>query len=1133
MMTWSLPLVMLVLTAPAPVKHTTTAGPAAKVPVRDSTEREDAIDRLNHDIEKIERAIVETKQIIRLSLDAPYLPDLYFHLAELYVERSRFEHTRGLEQQGDGEELLSTERSLVVTITKKLAIETYDKVLTDFPDYDRRDQIYFFKGHELRELGDYPAMSTEYETLIDRYPRSKWALQARMILGDYHFDKGEYDPAEKYYKAILALNESLVHPSARYKMGWIRVNQQKFKDALDYFKDAVQSSDNFAREKKLAGGGKTVNVRREALMAMAWPYSETRRPSQAPAFFKALADSQLTYIDVIRKLANRYLVKSRPAAAALLYREVVVLGADPEENLEYVPRIINAVADLPADNALRYQTVDDDEHAITKTYVALRDRPEAVRKRADAPVLNEAEIATEYELHGRDLVTRAQKFAQNNNDRDLDSKAAKAYDRYIKAFTDAKDFETMELNRGGALFDAEEYLPAGEQYEVVAERNKIKVKSTDVYNACVAYYRALDEDAKHRAADPERNGTLDKLELLRAREGLKQLGSYYVKKFPESGKAPEVRFNIARMYYQGGDFAESVELFVAFIRDYPTNKDVGTAGRLALDALYKLERLDDLGSLAEKFAHDTHITDTEFKTEAAHLAENARKRKVEFAVLGTADADFSKKMISEFEKHKGSKEGEEYLYAGFSKYKSQGDIANTFTFGDKLIGAYPNSKWAPEVISTMGTFAAHVADFERAAWMYEEYQKRYPKEKGSVALVKNAGDIRRMLGELRQAEQDYTTLRQVGTPEERSYAGAKLLEMYAGAGSWGQLGAASGSFLEDGGSVSACFFAGLAEYKQSDMRNAKAHFQCAVRAPAHGDIDESFQARSAFELGRVAQAGFNALEFHGAQAAEQTLRSKLQLLNDTEQTYLNAIHRGDAQWALAATYELSRLYRQFGDFIVNAPAPANVSPDQYKTALAEQAEPYYDKAKQTLAACSQKAEQLKLLSAYGTACVMAQTREVDEKMDQPYRTATAQDTHYQSDLERIRQGLSRNVKNVDVLKSMARRAMAAGDWHYARLVLASIGEINHGQTIDGWMGLALWHLGEPQAAADYLDRARHNGDDQAGLNLAALYDTFGYKRAAKSVLPDAIHTKDMDLSSYEIHPAARRLLQGGSSGKSE
>ena len=34
----------------------------------------------------------------------------------------------------------------------------------------------------------------------------------------------------------------------------------------------------------------------------------------------------------------------------------------------------------------------------------------------------------------------------------------------------------------------------------------------------------------------------------------------------------------------------------------------------------------------------------------------------------------------------------------------------------------------------------------------------------------------------------------------------------------------------------------------------------------------------------------------------------------------------------------------------------------------------------------------------------------------------------------IRQGLAKNSKIVDVLKAMAKRAMAAGDWHYPRFV---------------------------------------------------------------------------------------------------
>ncbi len=389
-MTWSLPLIMLVLTAPAPTTHGTSSAPVTKLPVRDSTEREDAIDRLNHDIDKIERAIVETKQIIRISLDAPYLPDLYFHLAELYVERSRFEHTRGLEQQGDGEQMLSSERSLVVTITKKLAIETYDKVLADFPDYDRRDQIYFFKGHELRELGDYPAMSTEYETLIDRFARSKWALQARMILGDYHFDKGRVRCCREILQSHFGAEREPGAPERPLQDGLDSCQPAEVQRRSRLLQRCCAELRQFQPRKNSGRGGQNSQCAPRGAdgHGLALQRDAQALPGAGATFKRPRRFATQSYLDVLRKLANRYTVKSQTGRrGAMSTARSCASAADPEENLG----LRAAASSTPSttcrrtEGPQRYQTVDDDEHAITKTWVALRDRPESVRKRADAP----------------------------------------------------------------------------------------------------------------------------------------------------------------------------------------------------------------------------------------------------------------------------------------------------------------------------------------------------------------------------------------------------------------------------------------------------------------------------------------------------------------------------------------------------------------------------------------------------------------------------------------------------------------------------------------------------------------------------------------------------------------------------
>ena len=323
---------------------------AAPPPVPESlaaATRAENLDVLGHEIDKGDRAIDETKRIIRASNDAPYLPDLYFRLAELYVQRSRFEHARASLQQEGSDLALSAEQSMGVQLSKKLAMETYDKILVDFPDYERREQIHFFKGHEARELNAWDLVIREYTQLIDRYPKGKWAAQARLVLGDHAQERGDVPEAERLYLAALAAPESAASPLARYKLGWLRTRQENYRDALELFHDAITTAE-------VQPGGRRNDVRREALLALTWPYSEVRRPGAAFAYLQPLADSRATYLEALRKLALRYQVKDKAGSALLIWREILRLDPVAEENVDTVARVVNTDLLLPEENGVRH-----------------------------------------------------------------------------------------------------------------------------------------------------------------------------------------------------------------------------------------------------------------------------------------------------------------------------------------------------------------------------------------------------------------------------------------------------------------------------------------------------------------------------------------------------------------------------------------------------------------------------------------------------------------------------------------------------------------------------------------------------------------------------------------------------------
>src|SRR5689334_13228942 len=86
-------------------------------------EREEMVTKLRRDIFKVDRSIGETDRLIAKSRNAPYLPDLQFRLAELYVEKSRYVYYLQAEQRPEGATgaLVSPETRLM----KNKAVQLY------------------------------------------------------------------------------------------------------------------------------------------------------------------------------------------------------------------------------------------------------------------------------------------------------------------------------------------------------------------------------------------------------------------------------------------------------------------------------------------------------------------------------------------------------------------------------------------------------------------------------------------------------------------------------------------------------------------------------------------------------------------------------------------------------------------------------------------------------------------------------------------------------------------------------------------------------------------------------------------------------------------------------------------------
>ena len=413
-------------------------------------EKQELIEKLRRDIFKVDRSIGETDKLIAKSRNAPYLPDLQFRLAELYVEKSRYVYYLQAETRPEGIKgaMVSPETKLL----KQKAIQIYTRVLREFPDFKDADKLTFYLAHEQRELGEFDAMLKTQADLIRKYPSSPLRLDAEQILGDYWFDKADLKQAEDHYRAILDAPPSPVHDLARYKMGWIRINQQNHAEAVTFFEAAAAS-----QPMPGVDVAKALSVKREALLDLVYSYTEARPAKGAIQYFEKLSDSRATFSLALDKLGNRYFIKQQYEFAIPALRKLLEIQPDPELEVERVEKLYDS---LKASKG-KVQPKPEDVQFLVRAAVQIKTDPardEVARKK----------VLVELEEMARDLSTSVHVQAQKKEDKALYLEAASCYERYLALFRPKQYATVMMQNRADALFAAKRFPEAARQFEELA-----------------------------------------------------------------------------------------------------------------------------------------------------------------------------------------------------------------------------------------------------------------------------------------------------------------------------------------------------------------------------------------------------------------------------------------------------------------------------------------------------------------------------------------------------------------------------------------------------------------------------------------------------------------------------------------
>ncbi|MGD9185966.1 MAG: tetratricopeptide repeat protein, partial [Desulfobacterales bacterium] len=116
------------------------------------------------------------------------------------------------------------------------AIELYNKLLNDYPLYDRNDQVLYQMSRAYEELGQPEEAMAVMHRMAREFPRSRYIDEVQFRRAERFFAYKHYLDAEDAYKSVVDIGVgSSFYELALYKLGWTFYKQELYEDGLHKF----------------------------------------------------------------------------------------------------------------------------------------------------------------------------------------------------------------------------------------------------------------------------------------------------------------------------------------------------------------------------------------------------------------------------------------------------------------------------------------------------------------------------------------------------------------------------------------------------------------------------------------------------------------------------------------------------------------------------------------------------------------------------------------------------------------------------------------------------------------------------------------------------------------------------------
>lgn len=745
------------------------------------------------------------------------MASIYFRLAETWWEETHYQYllardryNKELKAFEDG--VRKTKPTEPVENYQK-SITYYEKVLQQFPNYKRIDEVIYRLGKAAlsqgKALGDKVLTNKGVQylnQLIQKHQRSIYIPNSHLALAEHFFDSNNLTLAKMNYERIVQnFRTSTMFNYALYKLGWVYFNLREFERAVETFHSVVREID----KSKV----KQIEFKEQALNDLVPAYAELERGWPAAKEYYTKVEGEKKMWKRLEKLAAIYVANDKQDLAIELHGHFIEQKPTDPRCVTWWETIVDIYMSL--------EKFEDIEQAIRKflAFTDERTSPWISANKNNAEAMDKARrLGETYLIYmSNHFHQTAQKIEDEQKSLDAARpyyvKAANDYAEFVRRYPNSKKAYIVNFYYAEILFmQLKDFERSREQYKRVIELDKqgeyledaalgviysveellkrtrarydydkkqwvddpsapplVIVETSEGGSSVKTTKKGKDEGVTEEqikeASVPKKRQELHPLErdfvdsadkYVKLMEDLKaKKGEAWMKKKGRGKDVPGIMYVAAATYYERGQYPESVERLER-VFNYDENRvESEIAVKTLIDIYARQKNWVKIEEWARKMLDRRKLQLFKTKDLRKYVAISVGEQARELAERKDFDGAHAKydTILREFRKD----EPELAATSLFNKaaiYEIQKEEKKAIQTYERVVKEFKNSEVAPEAMFNIGMIYEAQTQFKEAADAFLKMAKIRKNADAAQALI-NAGQILNALGQHKEAASAY------------------------------------------------------------------------------------------------------------------------------------------------------------------------------------------------------------------------------------------------------------------------------------------------------------------------------------------------------------------------------------------